>query len=612
MLAEKVAAGELPPVDERLPVEPLVQEVVDEIGEYGGTWHRAALNAGDTLLHGRLNPDVLVFFDIEGNLVPSIAKGWDVSEDGRQYTLYLREGLKWSDGYPFTADAVMWWYDHVLNNEELTPTKPSWMRTGVGRPYGTVEKIDDYTVRFSFEDPYGTFLEYIASNYLLGVPGHYLEQFHIDFVDRAELEALAQERGFEQWFQLFNDRNNPTQNRERPVVTAWQFITEPDETTLVAERNPYYHRVDPAGNQLPYIDRIQFEIVSNPEVLNFAAIAGELDCQERHVNLLNYPLLVEGQEQGNYHLLEWPGDGGTDAGLMFNQNAGLQEGATDHQKVIGDILRTLEFRQALSIAIDRDEIWNSAFLGFGEPRQMAPLPWSKYYEEGIETPWTEFDPDTANQMLDELGFDKRDGDGYRLGPDGQPIDFIITAVDQFGPWPDTAQLASNHWNAVGIKCVVTVEERSLHYTRLAAGEQQVAVWNTGGNGTVLIYPWWVMPYGSSSRIAPLSGIWYQTGGTEGIEPTGDLRRVQELFDQATVTIDEAERIELAKEIFRINVANLWTIGTVGGTPLEQGLVVVKNYFFNVPESTPERHVQSEASVGTPANCVPAQYFMRQA
>jgi peptide/nickel transport system substrate-binding protein len=517
--------------------------------------------------------------------------------------------MKWSDGHPYTADAVMWWYDHVLNNPEITPVKPSWMRAG--DEYGVIEKIDDYTLRVTFSSPYGTFLEWAATSYLIGVPGHYLEQFHIDFTDRAELEAMAKERAFEQWFQLFNNRNDPYQNPERPIVGAWQFITEPDETTLIAERNPYYYRVDPEGNQLPYIDRIQWEIVTNPEVLNFMAIAGELDCQERHINLLNYPLFVEGQEQGNYRILEWPGDGGADAALMFNQNAGQQEGATDHEIVIGELLRSVEFRQALSSALDRDEIWNSAFLGFGEPRQMAPMPWSKYYEEGMETPFIEFDVDLANQMLDDLGLDKRDAEGFRLGPDGQPIDFSIAAVDLFGPWVDTAQLANNHWNAVGIKCSVSVQERTLYYTRVQAGQSQVAVWNTGGNGKVLIYPSWVMPYSSSTRIAPLSGLWYQSGGTQGVEPTGDLRTVIDVFTEATATIDQAAQDELAKEIFRINSRNLWSIGTIGGTPLEQGLVIVKNYFFNVPESTPDRHVLNEDSVHTPANCVPAQYFMRK-
>jgi peptide/nickel transport system substrate-binding protein len=610
MLAEKVAAGELPPVEERLPKEPLVQPVVEEIGEYGGTWHRAAVSVSDTSLFYRLYPDALIYFSIDGNtLEPAVAKSWEASPDGREYTFHLREGMKWSDGAPYTADDIMFWWEDVVGNEELSPIKPAWMR--VAGEYGTVEKIDDYTVKFSFPQPYGTFLEWLATVQFHGVPKHYMQQFHIKYRDQAELEKETADASFDHWYQLFGNRNNPYNNPDRPVLGAWQFVTQPDQNPLVAERNPYYYRVDPEGNQLPYIDRVQFDLVTNVEVLNFMAIAGELDCQSRQINLVNYPLFVEGQEQGDYRIIEWPGDGGSDAGIIINMNSGQQEGASEHQKVVGDLLRTLELRQALSIAIDRDEIWNSAFLGFGEPRQMAPMQWSPYYEEGMETPFIEFDPERASQMLDDLGLDQRDSDGFRLGPDGQPVDLTIAAVDLFGPWVDTAQLVNNHWNAVGLKCVVSVEERSLYTTRQQAGEHQVDVWNSGGNGKVLIYPYWVMPYSAASQMAPLSGNWYESGGQSGIEPTGDLRRVIDLFDQAQVTPDEAERTELAKEIFRVNLANLWTIGTIGGTPLEMGVVVTKNNFRNVPESTPERHVHNEDSVHTPANCIPAQYFMRQ-
>ncbi|MHB0876241.1 MAG: ABC transporter substrate-binding protein [Anaerolineae bacterium] len=612
MLAEMVAAGDLPPVEERLPREPLIQPVVDEIGQYGGVWHRGAVSASDTALFFRLYSDGLLNFDIVGNLVPAVASSWDVSDDGTEFTLHLREGMRWSDGEPYTADAVMWWHDHVYSNAEITPTKPSWMRTGVGGEYGTIEKVDDYTLRFTFSEPYGTFPDWLGTGQFYGVPGHYLEQFHVDFTDKAEIEAAAKEKNFEQWFQLFNDRNNPYNNPDRPTVGPWKFNTPPDANPMVAMRNPYYYRVDEQGQQLPYIDEIDFEIVTNVEVLNFNAVAGAYDCQERQINLVNYPLFVDGAEAGDYRILTWPGDGGTDAGLMFNMNAGQQENANEHQVVIGDILRTLEFRQALSIGLNRDEIWNTAFLGFGEPRQMAPMPWNKYYEEGMETPYTEYDAEQANSMLDALGLDQRDADGFRLGSDGQPLDIIISAVQLFGPWVDTAQLANNHWNEVGIKTAVNIEERTLYYTRLAAGEHQIAVWNTGGNGKVLIYPYWTMPFSNGSRIGPLSGNWYQSGGSQGVEPTGDLRKVLDLFDEATVTIDMAAQDELAKEIFRTNSANLWTIGTVGGTPLEQGVVIAKNNFLNVPESTPERHVWSEDSVHTPSNCVPAQYFMKQA
>jgi peptide/nickel transport system substrate-binding protein len=609
MLAELVKAGKLPPVEERLPKEPLIQPVVEEIGQYGGTWHRAAVSASDTALFFRLSAEALVYFDIPGNVVPCLAKRWEVNEDGTEYTFYLREGMKWSDGEPYTADDYIFWYEDIMLNDELTPTKPAWMR--VGGEYGKIVKVDDYTIKFVFSKPYGTFLEWVATVIFYGAPKHYLKQFHPKYRDKAEIEKEAKEKGFDNWYQYFGNRNNPYNNPDLPVVFPWKFVTPPDANPLIAERNPYYYRVDEKGQQLPYIDRIQFEIVTDTEVLNFKAIAGELDCQERHINLMNYPLLVEGAEKGGYRIILWPGDGGADAGMMFNQNAGQQEGADEHMKAVGEFLRNVEFRQALSIAINRDEIWKSAFLEFGEPRQMAPMPWSKYYEPDMEKVWIEFDPDKANQMLDALGLDKRDADGFRLGPDGQPLDILIEAVQLFGPWVDTAQLVNSHWNDVGIKSSVKVEERTLYYTRMSAGEQQVAVWNTGGNGKVLIYPYWTMPYASASRIGPLSGIWYQSGGTQGVEPTGDLRKVLDLFDEAKMTIDMAKQDELAKEIFRINLRNLWTIGTIGGTPLEQGVVVVKNNFRNVPESTPERHVHNEDSVHTPANVPPCQYFFKQ-
>ncbi|MHB0879040.1 MAG: ABC transporter substrate-binding protein [Anaerolineae bacterium] len=402
MLAEMVKAGSLPPVEERLPREPLIQPVVEEIGQYGGTWHRAAVSIGDTSLFYRLYPDGLVYFDIPGELTPAIARKWEMSDDGKEFTFYLREGMKWSDGEPYTADDITFWYEDMVLNDELTPSKPTWLMTK--GELGTVSKVDDYTVKFTFSEPYGLFVEWLATLQFFSACKHYLSQFHPNYADKAEIEKAATDNEFESWYQYFGNRNNPYNNPDLPVVGAWHFVTGSDANPMVAERNPYYYRVDEQGQQLPYIDRISWEIVTNAEVLNFKAIAGEIDCQSRHMNLMNYPLLDEGREKGDYRVLTWPGDGGSDAGIIFNQDAGKQEGANDHKKVIGDLLRTLELRQALSVAIDREEIWDSAFLQFGEPRQMAPMQWSKYYEEGMETVFTEFDVDTANQSETALSF----------------------------------------------------------------------------------------------------------------------------------------------------------------------------------------------------------------
>ena len=187
--------------------------------------------------------------------MPAVAKSWEISEDGKEFTFYLREGMKWSDGEPYTADDVMCWYEDVVLNDEITPTKPSWMRTGVGGEYGTVEKVDDYTVTLHLlRSPTAPSSSGWAPTPFYGVPGHYLEQFHVDYTDKAEIEKVAKEKSFEQWFQYFSDRNNAYNNPDRPVVGAWQFTTLPDANPLVAERNPYYYRVDEQGQQLPYID----------------------------------------------------------------------------------------------------------------------------------------------------------------------------------------------------------------------------------------------------------------------------------------------------------------------------------------------------------------------
>lgn len=605
MLAELVKAGQLPPVEERLPKEPLVQPVVEEIGQYGGIWHHCNVSIGVMPYYSF---EGLINFSMDGNsVVPFLAKRWEVNEAGNEFTFYLREGTKWSDGEPFTADDLLFWFEDIVLNDELSPTKPAWLKTK--GELGKLEKVDDYTIKFTFAHPYGTFLEWVANaSWGMLHPKHYLMQFHPKYGDMDEINSKTKEAGFDNWYQLFGNLNDRLVNPDRPTLGPWKLMNLPDDNPRIYERNPYYFSVDEQGQQLPYIDGHQIEIVTSTEVLNFKAIAGELDYQDRHTNIMNFPLFMEGREKGDYRVILWPSWGGADAGVMINQNAGQQADASEHQQLVGDFLRNVAVRQALSIAINRDEIWNSAFLGLGEPRQMAPLKDSKYYEEGMETVWIEYDPDRAGQMLDELGFDQRDGDGFRIAADGQAIDPYIAAVDQFGPWPDTAQLTRDYWNAIGIKATATVEERSLYYTRMAAGEHQVAIWDTGGNGHVLIYPYWTCPYSTSSRIGPLSGLWYQSGGTQGIEPQGDLRRVLDILDEASVEPDEAKRDELAREIFRINLANLWTIGTVGASPMVKGIVIVKNHFRNVPDWP----ICSEDAVHTPANVVLAQCFIRQA
>ncbi len=602
MLAEMVAAGELPPVDERLPLEPLVVPVVEEIGQYGGTWQRAFLGPADAQNIERVQHDRFLEFDTDGfTVVPQVAQSWEISDGGQVVTFTLREGMKWSDGHPFTADDILFWYEDKILNDELSPTKPSWLR--IGGELGTVEKIDDYTVRFSFAQPYPLILEFLAQQGHYGgqqvyLPKHYLSQFHPNYISEDELNQKLEESGFEQWFQLFNQKADPNQNPESPVVTAWMVENPITTQRMLVKRNPYYWKVDPEGNQLPYIDEIALEFADNIEIVNLRAIEGALDMQARHILINNYPVLIENAEQGDYRVIRWPNAGGTDAGLMFNQTY-------EADPELANLLTNKDFRIALSHAIDREEINESAFLGLGEPRQLVPPPESPFYPgDEYAYQYIEYDPARANEILDSLGLEEKNAEGFRLLPDGREVTINLAAVPAFGPWVDVGELVSSYWGQVGVKVALDVQERSLHYERMHANELQVAIWNVGGAEHPFTYPWWTMTYGTSSRIGPLAGLWYQSAGESGVEPTGDLREVLDLTEQAK-GVSEEERIELGQEIFRLNADNLWTIGTVGLSPMVMGVVVVKNNFRNVPEKAANTVV-----VQTPGSARPEQFFFK--
>jgi peptide/nickel transport system substrate-binding protein len=312
-LAERVAAGELPPVEERLPENPLIVDVVEEIGQYGGVWRRAFLGPADANNYVRVVYDSLLRFSPDGSeIMPHLVESWEPSEDFTSWTLHLRRGARWSDGEPFTADAIMFWYEDVVLNEDLTPTVPSWIQNADGSPV-LVEREDDDSVRFTFDQPDTLFLTELTfrdggdRTLAAFLPGHYLRQFHPNHADEAELQAMVRGAGFETWTELFMTRAMPTENPERPTMAAWvPYNSTVSDQTFVLRRNPYYIGVDPEGNQLPYVDEVHFRFFSDVEALNFAAVTGEFDFQARHVQMTNYPVLIENEERGGYRVITWP------------------------------------------------------------------------------------------------------------------------------------------------------------------------------------------------------------------------------------------------------------------------------------------------------------------
>nr|MBC7245351.1 ABC transporter substrate-binding protein [Chloroflexota bacterium] len=606
MLAELVKAGKLPPVEQRLPENPLVVPVVEEIGQYGGVWRRAFLGPADANNYVRVVYDSLVRFSPDGGSIePKIAEGWEVSQDLTTWTIKLRKGAKWSDGAPMTADDIMFWYNDVLLNTDLTPSLPGWMKNKDGSP-ALVEKVDDYTVRWVYKQPNGFFLTELANKdggdrtYAVFLPAHYLKQFHPKYTPQEEIDKIVKAEGFNTWAEMFAAKNAPPENPERPTMAAWVPTTRVSDPVLVLKRNPYYIGVDPAGNQLPYIDEVRFTFFADAQALNLAAIAGEFDLQARHINMANYPVLKENEAKGKYRVITWPTFGGSDAAVWFNQTY-------DADPEIATLLRTKDFRIALSYAINREQIKESVFLGLGEPRQCVPAPWHPYYPgDEWAKKYTEYRPDEANRLLDSIGLTKKDAEGFRLLPSGKRVILEINVTPAFGPWPDVAQLIARDWEQVGIKTIVQIRERALTWQMRDNNELQVEMWNDDTTG---------FPFTGNSKFdprdypqpafGPLYQRWYATDGKEGVEPPPEVKKIVEIIDSAELLPPE-EQVKPAQELFKYWVDNCWKVGTIGLTPMVQGVVVVSNNFRNVPTT-----LGNDWPLRTPGNARTEQFFFKQ-
>jgi peptide/nickel transport system substrate-binding protein len=602
-LAEQVRAGRLPAVDQRLPEQPLVVPVVERTGEYGGTWRRAFLGPADANNFVRVVYDGLFRFSPDGaKIEPKIAAGADPSADFRTWTIRLRKGSRWSDGAPFTADDILFWYNDVLLNKDLTPTLPGWMRNADGSP-AKVEKVDETSVRFTFAAPATLFLTAVANadgadrGYAMFLPAHYLKRFHPAHTPKEEIDRQVQAAGFKTWTELFATRNAPPENVERPTMAAWATASRVSEPVFTLRRNPYFVGVDPAGNQLPYIDEVRFTYFADSQALNLAAIAGQFDMQERHIQMTNYPVFKEQEKTGRYRVVAWPTFGGADAVIALNSTY-----KADPE--MGKLMATKEFRVALSVAINREQIQESVFLGLGEARQGVPAPWHPYFP-GAE--WakrhTEFDRAAANKLLDGLGLTRKDSAGIRLLPNGKPATMEISVVPAFGAWPDVALLVAKDWEAVGVKTIVQIRERALHFKMNENNELMAEVWNQDTSA---------FPYTGNAKvdprnapiltIGPLWRTWYQSGGKDGVEPPAEMKRIVEIVNTAR-TVGPDEQVKLSQELYRIWAEQVYEIGTVGLTPMVQGVVLLNPRFRNVPTT-----LGNDWPLRSPGNARTEQFF----
>ena len=603
MLKEMVEKGLLPPVEERLPKNPLVVTPVKEIGQYGGTWRRAWYGFSDKWGPNKICFEYPIFRSNDGSeLVPNVFESMIVSPDGRSFTFKIREGLKWSDGVPVTTEDVRFWYEDILLNEEITPSISADLRSG-GEVF-KLEIVDDYTFRMIFKEPNMVLPWRITKSWVAGtsfvVPSHYIKQFHPKYVGEEKAQQIAKENGFDNWWQFVQARclnsDSWLRNPDLPVLFPWKLSRRTTDTMLVLERNPYYFKIDPEGNQLPYIDEIVHYLVQNSQMLVFKAITGEIDMQGRNLSVADLQLLLANQEKGGYRVIFERQAIGSDVTLWFNQNY-------EEDEILASILRDVRFRQAISLAINREEIWQLVYHGLGEPRQASLIKGVKYYDPEWEKAYAEYDPERANKLLDEMGLTKRDSEGYRLRPDGKRLEITIEyPTGVFTAWDDALQMIKNYVEKIGVKVLLKSEERSLWDTRNQTGQIQIAAWWFDRNSDVFGDPSLLLGY---RTWAPLSYIWYNQGrqGGKAPEEGTDMWKIYELYDLARKEPDDQKRDEYMRQLLEIHKKNLWAIGTVGALPQP---VVVKNNFENVPED-----FLWDDPLRSPKNLRPEQFFFKK-
>ena len=589
-LAELVKAGKLPPVQERIGQDPLVVKPLRETGRYGGTWRRGFTGPFDTSNGHRVaQNDKLLYYDYTGTkVVPNIARGWEVSPDGKVTTVLLRRGMRWSDGQPFTADDFVFWYQDVYLNKELVPV-PLTVMTINGKPV-VIEKLDASTIRFVSPEPYYALPVVLASVWGIGhharfgrdalggfAPAHYMKQFHPKYTSAEELNKKVAELKFDSWVTMFKNRNDACRNVDLPVVTPWKTTSPLTTPTWVLERNPYSVWVDADGNQLPYIDRIRMTLGESLEVINLRAIAGEYDSQARHIDISKLPVFLENQQKGGYRVYLDPSDQGADVGLFCNQTY-------EKDAEIGKWLSNREFRIALSHGIDRAQINETFVLGLGQTGSGAPGERTLYFPgPEFKALHTGYDVKKANAMLDKLGLTRRDGEGYRLRADGGGrLRLALTTYLGFLPFTRIAEMLAEHWKKIGIRGEVQEMERGLATARLRANEHQIYFETQWGADNIYGHTPWIFPADGGIPLGPLYGTWYSSAGARGKTPPPRMRELMDKY-RKSFSVKDAERIRLAKDVWKIALDEMWMIPVVSNSPASQGVRVIKTNMGNIPE-----------------------------
>jgi len=579
LFADRVKAAALPPAAQRIPGQPLVVRRFpgdDGPGRQGGQLDMLISSARETSLMTVYSYTRLIVYDDRFKLHPDILESYD-DNGGRSFTFRLRAGHKWSDGHPFTTEDFRFFWEDIANNKELSPGGPS-VELLVDEQPPKVDIVDDSTIRYSWPRPNPYFIESQAraAPLFLFRPAHYLRQFHPKYTDPAEIARRA--RGGQSagnWVQIFRraDVMFANDNVDLPSLNPWIATTPSPAQRYVFVRNPFYHRIDEKGLQLPYVDRVVFTMAAATLIPAKAGL-GESDLQSRYLNMRDYTFLKKSARTSGAEVRLWEVGSGSQVAIYPNLNANDAEWRR--------LFREVRFRRALSIAIDREELNQVAFIGMATPSNNTIMSRSVLFKPEYATRWAQYDPALANKLLDEIGL-KRGPDGIRLLADGRPAIIIVESQRELTEEADVLQLITDHWRKIGIK--ILVKQQTLENFRLR---------NLSGEALMMAYAGIVTaaptPNTSPREFAPTMrgglqwpkwGLYVESNGRQGEKC--DLESASRLLDYVGEwenAVDEAGRRRAWEKILQTNTDEVFSIGTVNGA---RQPVVVGPKVRNVPK-----------------------------
>lgn len=582
MLAESVKQGELPPVDERLPENPLVVEGLDGIGNYGGTWRMGFSGQADHFAARQVTVRGLLSVNQTLNVIPMLAEAWEISDDATEYTFHLRRGLKWSDGEPLDSDDFAFWFEGEIKNETLTPTMPDWLTSpveGVNVP-AEMSTPDAHTVKFKFAAPNALF--HLEGGIVLDLPvrpAHYMKQFHTDHTDDpAALEQAVKDAGLDSWAELYQQkRSDQNENPEVPLFRPWLQNNDWTEELVTFRRNPYFWAVDLEGNQLPYIDNLSFRLFQDADVHALRLVNGEIDCQARHVRNQDLTVLKENEDKGDYKVQFW----------RWTAVYGIHCNMTTNDERVSELFQARDFRIAVSLGVDREQINELVFDGLGTSMQYGPPVESPLHYPKLSNAYLEYDPDQANALLDGLGYTERDSEGFRLWQDGSGeriswtmlggadlsdndqmvIDFLKDLGFDVNYRGVDRSLSIELHQSNDVQCTTSFMDRNL----IPLADPQIWVKHRNINDRPWANAWTAWKLDPSNPIAqePPEGHW--------------IWDIWDLWDQVRTTADEEKQVDLFKQILDIWSEELPSVGFFGELPR---LVVVKNGFKGIQPNYP--------------------------